>query len=62
MKKIKVWLVEYFNDMVFIPYQKGATSWGFQIGRVEGQLNFPRYWRGSGLGFIRLLDNNGDIK
>lgn len=30
--------------MTFILFQRGATSLGFQIGRVELSINYPRYW------------------
>ncbi len=30
--------------MTLILGQRGATGWGFQIGRLYWQVNFPGYW------------------
>lgn len=30
--------------MIFIFAQRGATSLGFQLGRAEISLVYPRYW------------------
>lgn len=30
--------------MTCILFQRGATSLGFQVGRVELSLVYPRYW------------------
>lgn len=30
---------------VVIIGQRGATSWGFQIGRAFLYVSYPRYWR-----------------
>jgi hypothetical protein len=35
--------------MIIIFAQRGATSWGFQIGKYYAYLNYPRFWRTSGL-------------
>lgn len=29
--------------MTFILFQRGATGWGFQIGRLYWQVNYPRF-------------------
>ena len=38
--------------MILIIAQKGFTGWGFQIGRLWGQINYPSFWLSSGFGFI----------
>lgn len=30
--------------MTFIMFQRGATSWGFQIGRVWWNVFYPTFW------------------
>jgi hypothetical protein len=50
--------------MIFVIGQRGATGWGFQFGKLYGQVNFPRYWflrgrnmrgeRRATFGYIRL--------
>lgn len=30
--------------MASILFQRGATGWGFQVGRLYWQINFPSYW------------------
>jgi len=30
--------------MRVILFQRGATSWGFQIGRAYLNINYPEYW------------------
>jgi hypothetical protein len=36
--------------MVLIFAQPGATSWGFQIGKLYWYINYPSFWRRCGLG------------
>lgn len=33
-----------------------ATAWEVQIGRLWAGVLFPRYWRTSGLVFMKFLD------
>ena len=35
--------------MTIILFQRGATSLGFQFGKLEISFLYPRYWRTSGL-------------
>lgn len=46
--------------MNIILFQKGCTSWGFQIGRVFWNINKPRFWRTSGLfGYCGIIRKDG---
>lgn len=38
--------------MTFIFAQRGATSWGFSIGRLYCYVMYPRFWRTSGLRYL----------
>ena len=48
--------------MIFIPFMRGATMWEGQIGRVYWAVRYPRFWRTSGLGYIRLADKDGNAR
>lgn len=37
-------------DIYFI---KGATAWEWQVGRVYGGIRYPRFWRTSGLAYVK---------
>ncbi|MER9768977.1 hypothetical protein NKJ09_23265 [Mesorhizobium sp. M0189] len=45
--------------MTFV-YLKGATAWEAQIGRAWFSLRYKRFWRTSGLGFIRIVEKGAD--
>lgn len=48
--------------MIFIWFRRTATSWEAQFCRVWIDIAFPRYWKTSGIGFIRLTDKDGSAR
>lgn len=45
--------------MTFVCF-KGATAWEAQVGRVWFHLRYRRFWRTSGVGFIRVIKKDAD--
>jgi hypothetical protein len=45
--------------MGIVTYIKGATAWEFQVWRIWFAVRFPRFWRTSGLGFVRFTSADG---
>ena len=43
---------------------KGATAWEAQFGTTRFSLwfylRYPRYWRTSGIGFVRVVNEEGE--
>jgi hypothetical protein len=48
--------------VIFIPFMRGATMWEGQIGRVYWGVCYPRFWRTSGLGYVRLANKDGSAR
>lgn len=46
--------------MKILGFGRYATAWEAQYGRVWVHIRYPRFWKTSGLGFVRWLDKDGN--
>ena len=42
--------------MTFIWFKRQATGWEAQFGNLWVKIWYPKFWRTSGLGFIRIIE------